>query len=329
MIDSLSNWYVRLNRKRFWKAEMNTDKLAAYQTLRESLLAISKLIAPVSPFHAERLYLDLTARAPELESVHTTDFPAPEEGLVDDALNAQMDAVRRAASLALSVRKDKGIKVRQPLARLTIIADEQLRAALQPLTHVLSDEVNVKHVELAGTTSDAIQRSAQLNFREAGPRFGKQTKHVAERIKQLGVSELVQLDQGKSVTIEVDGQAFDLSPELVKINVRGKAGAEVATDGSLTVVLDTTLTDGLRLEGFARELVSAIQRLRKGANFEVTTRINLTGVRHPALESALREHEAYIRAETLCESVTLVEELNVEPVTVEEIELRLQVSEPL
>jgi isoleucyl-tRNA synthetase len=326
MVDSLSNWYVRLNRKRFWKAEMNSDKLAAFQTLRECLLSVSKLIAPVSPFHAERLYLDLTAYARELASVHATDYPQADPRLVDEALNAQMEATRRAASLTLSVRKDKGIKVRQPLAKLTVITDEQLAAALLPLAHLLVDEVNVKQVEIAPPTSDVIERSAQLNFREAGPRFGKQTKLVAERVKQLSASELVQLGQGKSLRLEIAGESFELGPELVKIQVRGKSGSEVVSDGRMTVVLDTTVSESLRREGFARELVSVIQRLRKSANFEVTTRITLEGVRHPALELALSLHGEYIRAETLCESVALVDQLEVEPVSVDEVTLQLRVS---
>lgn len=326
LIDSLSNWYVRLNRKRFWKAEMNADKLAAYQTLRECLLTVSKLIAPVSPFHAERLYLDLTAFAPELDSVHETAFPSADASAIDPALNEQMSTIRKAASLALSVRKDSGIKVRQPLAKLTVIVDERVGAAIAPLVRLLADEVNVKQVAVEPPTSDVIERSGQLNFREAGPRFGKQTKLVAERVQALDAAQLVALGQGHSIHVDVAGERLELSPDLVKINVRGKAGAQVVSEDNLTVVLDTTLDEALRGEGFARELVSTIQKLRKNADFEVTTRIHLEAVQHPALAAALARHGDYVRAETLCAGVTFVDALQAEPVLVEDTSLQLRVS---
>ncbi len=326
LLDDLSNWYVRLNRRRFWKAEMGKDKLAAYQTLYESLLTICKLIAPVSPFHSERLYLDLTTRSPEQSSVHHTDFPKAETSLVDETIATQMDAIRRAASLALSVRKDRGIKVRQPLGQMTVITDDKTGAALSALVSLLSDEVNVKDVVVAGTDSDVIDRSAQLNFRAAGPRFGKQTKQVAEAIKSLDNAALVRLDRGQSIQVDVDGTSHEIEPELVKINVRGKAGSEIASDGTLTVVLDTALTPELKQEGFARELISVIQRLRKNADFEVTTRITLHAQRDPALDAALQAHGAYIQAETLCEDVRLADQLDAEAVNVEGTDLKLQVT---
>ncbi len=325
LLDSASNWYVRLNRRRFWKAEMGTDKLAAYQTLHEVLMAVCKMIAPVSPFHAEQLYADLTTRCPELESVHVTDFPKADESLLDEALNTQMSATRRAASLALSVRKDRSIKVRQPLAEMTVITDERTGNALKEMTALLTEEVNVKLVKVAGTDSNVIERSGKLNFREAGPRFGKQTKLVAAAVEKLDAASLAQLDQGQKLQIEVEGNQLELDPELVKITARGKAGSELASDGNLTVVLDTALTPELKQEGFARELVSVIQRLRKDAGFEVTTRIRLEGARNPALDSALGKHEQYIRAETLCEEVSLMDSLEVDPVMVEDTELSLRV----
>lgn len=325
VLDSLSNWYVRLNRRRFWKAEMGQDKLAAYQTLYECLLTLSKLIAPVSPFHAEQLYQDLCVKHSEQASVHLTDFPRAKAEWIDDALNVRMRATRRAASLALSLRKEKGIKVRQPLRQLTLVTDAELGAALLPMKQLLCEEVNVKQVEIGTGHSDWIERSAQLDFRAAGPRFGKKTNRLAGLVKALEADQLRSLDAGEPLTLELDGEAVTLTPDLVKLTVRGKSGAELKTDGNLTVLIDTTLTDELRLEGFARELVSAIQRLRKDAGFEVTTRIHLQAELQADLERVLAHHRAYVCAETLCESVELVESLNVPAIEVEGVTLKLEV----
>lgn len=325
LLDSLSNWYVRLNRRRFWKAEMGQDKLAAYQTLYECLITLSKLIAPVSPFHAEQLYHDLCTKNPGLDSVHLTDFPRPKVRCIDEALNLRMRATRRAASLALSLRKDKGIKVRQPLRQLTLVTDAELGAALEPMKQLLCEEVNVRQVEISTGHSDWIERSAQLDFRAAGPRFGKRTNRLAGLVKTLDAAQLRRLDAGEPLSLELDGESVELTPDLVKLTVRGKAGAELKSDGNLTVLIDTTLTDELRLEGFARELVSAIQRLRKEAGFEVTTRIHLRGETSAQLERVLAQHRAYICAETLCESVELVSSLDVPEIEVEGVRLKLAV----
>ncbi len=197
VLDDLSNWYVRLNRRRFWKSEMGKDKLAAYQTAYECLMTVCKLIAPVSPFHAEQLYADLTTRNRQLNSVHLTDFPVAVPALIDNVLNEQMRATRKAASLALSLRKDKNIKVRQPLSRLTIVTDAKLGAALAPMRALLSDEINVKEVVISTTDSELVDRSAQLDFRASGPRFGKQTQQVANAIKILSAEVLSKLAAGK------------------------------------------------------------------------------------------------------------------------------------
>jgi isoleucyl-tRNA synthetase len=325
VLDDLSNWYVRLNRRRFWKSEMGKDKLAAYQTAYECLMTVCKLIAPVSPFHAEQLYSDLTTRNRGLNSVHLTDFPVAKPELIDPELNEQMRATRKAASLALSLRKDKNIKVRQPLARLTIVTDAKLGAALLPMRALLCDEINVKEVVVSTTDSELVDRSAQLDFRAAGPRFGKQTQQVANAIKALGGDVLSKLAAGETVGITVNGETLAIPPELVKLTSRGKTGAELATDGNVTVLLDTNVSEALKIEGFARELVSAIQRLRKAANFEVTTRIRLVAAKDPALLQALSVHRSYVCAETLCQQIDLVDTLTVETSEVEDSRLYLEV----
>jgi isoleucyl-tRNA synthetase len=326
VIDNLSNWYIRLNRRRFWKSEMGQDKLAAYQTVHECLLAVAQLIAPVSPFHAERLFLDLTSRAPGAASVHLSNFPIEDLSLVDEALNAQIQSTRSAASLALSLRKDKGLKVRQPLAKLTIITDDAHVAPLTAMASMLQDEVNVKLVEVVGSDSNIIERSAQLNFREAGPKYGKGVQAVATLVKTLDGAALSILSSGKPVQVTLNGESVELTPELVKITVRAQAGAELASDGNLTVVLDTALTDELRTEGFARELVSTIQKLRKAADLTVTTRILLEAVESPAVAAAFKHHGAYICTETLCDGFTLVPNLDVAPIDVDDVAVQLRVS---
>lgn len=326
VIDDLSNWYIRLNRRRFWKSEMGKDKLAAYQTVYECLLAVAQMIAPVSPFHAEQLYQDLTTRSPGLESVHLTEFPKAERSLIDEALNKQVGDARRAASLALSVRKDKGLKVRQPLAKLTIVTASSQKDALRAMAQMLQDEVNVHQVEVVGSESQIIERSAQLNFREAGPKFGKSVQQVANFVKGLDAAALLRVAEGKSVPFDLNGQSVEVTPDLIKITVRTQSGAELATDGDLTVVLDTTLTDELRSEGFARELVSGIQRLRKAADFTVTTRILIEAVATPELRAAFDAHAAYICSETLCESTRFVDKLDVEAFDVEGVNVQLRVT---
>lgn len=325
VIDDLSNWYVRLNRRRFWKSEMGKDKLAAYQTAFECLMTVCKLIAPVSPFHAEQLYADLTTRHPQQTSVHLTDYPVADLSLVDDTLNQQMRTTRKAASLALSLRKDKNIKVRQPLSRLTIVTDAKLGQALQPMRPLLCEEINVKEVVISSSDNELVERSAQLDFRAAGPRFGKQNKAVAEAIKGLGADALRKLASGEAVAITIENETVAISPDLVKLTSRGKAGAELATDGNVTVLLDTQITETLKLEGFARELVSAIQKLRKNADFEVTTRIRLVAAKEPSLLAALEAHQAYVCAETLCQSIELVDTLDVPATDVEGTALHLAV----
>lgn len=325
VLDDLSNWYVRLNRRRFWKSEMGKDKLAAYQTAYECLMTVCKLIAPVSPFHAEQLYADLTTRHRQLNSVHLTDFPVADPSLIDNALNEQMRATRKAASLALSLRKEKSIKVRQPLARLTIVTDAKLGAALAPMRALLCEEINVKEVVISTTDSELVERSAQLDFRAAGPRFGKQTQQVANAIKALSVASLSQLASGEAVSVSINGETLSIPPELVKLTSRGKTGAELASDGNVTVLLDTNVTEALKVEGFARELVSAIQRLRKAANFEVTTRIRLVAAKDSTLSAALDAHQTYVCAETLCQHIDLVDSLDVEPSEVEDTKLYLAV----
>lgn len=325
VIDDLSNWYVRLNRRRFWKSEMGKDKLAAYQTAYECLMTVCKLIAPVSPFHAEQLYADLTTRFPQQASVHLTDYPVADLSLVNDELNQQMRATRKAASLALSLRKDKNIKVRQPLSRLTIVTDAKLGQALQPMRPLLCEEINVKEVVISSSDNELVERSAQLDFRAAGPRFGKQNKTVAEAIKALGSDALRQLAAGEAIAITIDNETLAITPDLVKLTSRGKAGAELATDGNVTVLLDTKVTEALKLEGFARELVSAIQKLRKNADFEVTTRIRLVAAKQPALLAALEAHQAYVCNETLCQAIELVDLLDVPATDVEGAALHLEV----
>lgn len=325
VLDDLSNWYVRLNRRRFWKSEMGKDKLAAYQTAYECLMTLCKLIAPVSPFHAEQLYTDLTTRFPQQASVHLTDYPVADLSLVNDELNEQMRATRKAASLALSLRKDKNIKVRQPLSRLTIVTDAKLGQALQPMRALLCEEINVKEVVISSSDNELVERSAQLDFRAAGPRFGKQNKAVAEAIKGLGADALRQLAGGEAVGITIEGETLAITPDLVKLTSRAKAGAELATDGNVTVLLDTQITEALKREGFARELVSAIQKLRKNADFEVTTRIRLVAAKEPTLLAALEVHQAYVCNETLCQSIELKDALEVAPTDVEGTALYLEV----
>lgn len=304
--ENLSNWYVRLCRRRFWKGEYEEDKIAAYQTLYTCLETVAKLSAPIAPFFMDKLYKDLTqvTNKETFESVHLANFPAYNDSWADKDLESRMHKAQVISSLVLSLRKREMIKVRQPLQKIIIpILDENQRTEIKLVEDLIKAEVNVKEVELLDDASDILVKQIKPNFKTLGPRFGKEMGLVAKTIQSFGQEQINALEKNGSITIGISGKDFILSLEEVEISSQDIEGWLVANSNGITVALDITLTDELRKEGIARELVNRIQNIRKDSGFEVTDKIEITLSSQSEIEDAVRANEAYIKAETLTERI--------------------------
>ncbi|HZW63339.1 MAG TPA: isoleucine--tRNA ligase [Flavobacteriaceae bacterium] len=308
--DYLSNWYVRLSRRRFWKGEYQEDKISAYQTLYTCMLTVAKLAAPVSPFFMDRLYLDLNkVTGKELfTSVHLADFPQSNPGLINKALERKMETAQSIASLVLSLRAKEKIKVRQPLQKIMIPIDNPTQKEdILAVANLIKHEVNVKEIELLEDASDILVKQIKPNFKVLGPRFGKDMKLVANKISALTSADIKKIEQKGVLEVEINEKNITLGLADVEILSQDIEGWLVANEGALTVALDVTLTEDLRAEGIARELVNRIQNLRKDSGFEVTDRIDVTLQRDPNLERALEKNITYIKTETLTEQLEITE----------------------
>ena len=301
-IDQLSNWYVRRNRRRFWKSEKGNDKTAAYQTLFECLDTIVKLAAPFAPFLSEELYrnLNVAARREDAESVHLARIPDANGDLIDVALQERMAHAQKIVMLVRAMRMKSNLKVRQPLKRIIVpVTNESERDIVRRMEHVILDEINVKEIEYVTDDSGVVKKSAKANFKSIGPKFGKSVQQVAQRIKQLNPTEIGQLEASGSLELPVNGSVFTIGKEDVEIVREDIPGWLVESDGSLTVALDTALTDELVAEGFAREFVNRIQNMRKDAGFQVTDRIAIFYRGSDTLHTAVKSMTGYIKSETL------------------------------
>jgi isoleucyl-tRNA synthetase len=305
-IDKLSNWYVRRNRRRFWRSERGNDKTAAYQTLYECLVTVAKLTAPFAPFIAEEIYRNLNgvARLEETESIHLSMIPRPDPAAVDLELEERMDLAERIVMLVRAMRVRSNLKVRQPLRRIILpLADEAARAAVHRMEEVILDEINVKSVEFVSDDSGLVIKRARPNFKSIGPKFGKTVQQAAARIKQMTAAEISRLEHDGSVALEAGGTSWTVGQEDVEITREDIQGWLVESDGSLTVALDTTLDEQLLDEGFAREFVNRIQNLRKEAGFEVTDRISVNYTAAPAAAQRLERMREYICREVLADTL--------------------------
>ncbi|MGB1971635.1 MAG: isoleucine--tRNA ligase [Flavobacteriaceae bacterium] len=309
----LSNWYVRLSRRRFWKGDYQKDKIAAYQTLFECLLSVSKLMAPVAPFYADQLYRDLcsTTEKESFVSVHLAPFPEANLSLRQPALEDCMGKARIIASLALSLRKKEQIKVRQPLQKIMIpIRNQTEKEAIERVTALIQSEINVKTVELLDDASALLVKEIKPNFKTLGPRFGKNMKAVVGVINSLSEDDIKLLEAGESLQIELDDDTIALEPNDVIIQSKDIEGWLVANGNGMTVALDIHLNEALINEGIAREMINRIQNLRKEAGFEVTDKIILYLTEDELLSKVFESHLAYIQQETLTEKVIVKEELH-------------------
>ncbi len=310
--DDLSNWYVRLSRRRFWKGEYGTDKISAYQTLYKALLTVAKLMAPIAPFYADRLYLDLikVGGKEDFESVHLAEFPQANETEIDKDLERKMQKAQLISSLALSLRKKEKLKVRQPLQKLMIpVLSDQDRADLEAIKDLVLSEINVKEMQLLDDASGVIVKSAKPNFKVLGPKYGKEMGKIAGKVNQLSADDIARLEKEGQIELNLGDKKIVLTKDEVDITAKEIKGWTIAQQDDVLVALDITLTPELRKEGIARDLVNRIQNYRKDSGLEVTDRIDLSIVKNDALQEAVSTMEDYIKSETLIDNITWVDEL--------------------
>ena len=309
--EDLSNWYVRLCRRRFWKGSYEADKIAAYQTLYECLVSVAKLIAPVAPFYADRLYQDLNSITQQdtASSVHLAYYPKSNNAFINPALEQKMQRAQKITSLVLSLRKREKIKVRQPLQRIMIpVLDDLERQQVAAISSLIASEVNVKQVELLDDTSSILVKEVKPNFKTLGPRFGKYMKLVAQAIQGLNDTQVQTLEKEGALKLNLDGKEITLAADDVVISSKDVSGWLVASEQGVTVALDIQMNESLQLEGMARELVNRLQNIRKDLGFDVTDTISLTLRENDALAAVLKQNKTYIQHEILATSITLVKD---------------------
>ncbi|WP_158974736.1 isoleucine--tRNA ligase [Cellulophaga sp. L1A9] len=310
--ENLSNWYVRLCRRRFWKGDYQQDKISAYQTLYTCLLTVAKLSAPVAPFFMDRLYKDLTntTHTENFDSVHLADFPVYDENIVNKELESKMAKAQTISSLVLSIRQKEKIKVRQPLQKIMIpVLDEKQKNEILAVSDLIKSEVNVKEIELLDDASGILVKQIKPNFKVLGPKFGKDMKLVASEVAKFTQEDIQKIEQQGEISIEINNKSSILQLQDVEISSQDIEGWLVATSGPLTVALDVTINEDLRKEGIARELVNRIQNLRKDSGFEVTDRINIKILKGSLVEDAVASNLDYIKTETLTAELTFEEKL--------------------
>jgi isoleucyl-tRNA synthetase len=306
--ENLSNWYVRLCRRRFWKGEYAQDKIAAYQTLYTCLITVAKLAAPVAPFFMDKLYRDLilTTQSENYDSVHLAKFPNSVENFVDKSLESKMEKAQTVSSLVLSLRKKEMIKVRQPLQKIMIpVLDKVFKAEIEAVADLIMAEVNVKEIELLDDASGVLVKQIKPNFKALGPRFGKDMGLISKEIQGFSPEQINALDKQGTLDIVISGKIITLSLEDVEITSQDIEGWLVANSNGITVALDITISDELRKEGIARELVNRIQNLRKDAGFDVIDKIKVEIQKVDAINDAILDNQDYIKSETLTEELVL------------------------
>ena len=306
--DHLSNWYVRLNRRRFWKGELSEDKRSAYATLYECLTVVSQLISPVAPFFSDWLFRNLTQHNPQLpESVHLSDLPAPMHELKDEDLIRRMDYAQQISSLVLSIRKKEKLRVRLPLRRVMLpILHDHFKEDIEQVKALILAEVNVKDIEYISGTSGIVSKKAKPNFKTLGKRLGKHMKAAAELIQALDQESIANFENTGQLHLTIDGQTVDLTREDIEIYSEDIPGWQVASEDGITVALDIHLDDDLIAEGTARELVNRIQNLRKNSGLNVTDRILVAIEEKPVVETAIEKYGEYIKDETLADGIEIV-----------------------
>ena len=327
--DDLSNWYVRLNRKRFWQGEYGKDKRAAYQTLYTCLMNVAKMISPVAPFYADRLYRDLNqvSRKETYASVHLAHFPEVDENAIDAALEQKMNIAQHTSSLVHSLRKQHKIKVRQPLSKILVpVLNPAVKTQFQSVENLILSEVNVKNIEYIDDTSGILVKKIKPNFRKLGKQYGPKMKDITAAVARLGQEEIRQLEQEQQLKLALKDEAVMLTPEDVEITSEDIPGWSVASEGDITVALDITITDELKKEGMARDLVNRIQNLRKDMGMEVQDKIWVQIEKSaPLFNEAVEANKQYISNETQALRLDLVQQLDDDSNTLEIDELMIKI----
>ena len=325
--EHLSNWYVRLSRRRFWKGDYSEDKIAAYQTLYTCLETVAILMSPIAPFFSDNLYCDLNLITGKRKatSVHLADFPLYNSSLVDKSLEERMELAQKISSMVLSLRKKVNIRVRQPLNKILLpVSGDGFRTIVESVKDLILAEVNVKNIEYITDASNMLIKKIKPNFRVLGKKVGSQMNEAAELINKMIQSDIQKLEHEKSFDIIIQNKPFTLVEEDVEISSEDIPGWQVTNDGKLTVALDVTISEGLREEGIAREFINRIQNLRKEMGFEVTDRIDLKVLEHALIHSSLMNNKDYICAETLAENLELVDRLDGENAVNVEVDIDIQ-----
>ncbi len=310
--DHLSNWYVRLSRRRFWKGDYQTDKISAYQTLYTCMVTIAKLGAPIAPFFMDKLYQDLNSVTGKetSESIHLSDFPKSDARFIDASLERKMENAQIISSLVLSLRAKEKIKVRQPLQKIMIpVENDQQKDEILAVSDLIKHEVNIKEIQILEDASDILIKQIKPNFKVLGPKFGKEMRFIATEVQQFTKEDINKIEKQGNISIEINGKEITLEREDVEISSKDIEGWLVANEGGLTVALDVTITADLRKEGVARELVNRIQNARKDAGLEVTDKIRLTVLNFENLQQAIKENKAHIMSETLTQELIFVDAL--------------------
>ena len=309
--DHLSNWYVRLNRKRFWQGGLTEDKLSAYQTLYTCLETVAKLMAPIAPFYADKLFCDLIAVTgrEQVESVHLSDFPVCHKELIDKALEERMQMAQDISSMVLALRRKVNIKVRQPLHVLMVpVLDEHQKESIEAVKSLILNEVNVKDMKFVDNTAGILVKRIKPDFKKLGPRYGKIMKALAAQIQQMSQDDINAFEKAGAFTLQVEGQEAVIERADVEIISEDIPGWLVANEGRLTVALDITITDDLKKEGLARELVNRVQNLRKSSGFDITDKVNITVASSTEMNDAINDYKEYIANQVLANSIEIADE---------------------
>ena len=329
--ENLSNWYVRLNRKRYWGGEQSRDKLAAYQTLYTCIETVTRLAAPIAPFYMDQIFRDLngvTGKDAE-HSVHLTQFPAFDQSLIDTDLEERMDIAQKISSMILGLRRKVNIKVRQPLAKIMVpVSDEIFKQRFESVRNLILAEVNVKEVEYIDDTASILIKKIKPNFKTLGPKYGKLMKEINIAVSAMTQPEIVLFESTGNRSFTIIGTAVNLVLEDVEIISEDIPGWQVANDGKLTVALDITVTEDLRNEGIAREFVNRIQNIRKESGFDVTDKITVLIEDHELIREAIKRHSAYIASQTLATVVSVVPAVtgnNTREIDIDEVMVKISV----
>ncbi|MDD3687736.1 MAG: DUF5915 domain-containing protein, partial [Bacteroidales bacterium] len=330
VMDHLSNWYVRLGRKRYWGGEYDDDKISAYQTLYTCLLTISKLASPIAPFYMDKLYRDLISvtEKESFSSVHLAHFPQADESLIDKSLEERMEMAQNISSMILSLRRKVSLKVRQPLQKIMMpVISSDFVEQVEKVKHIIMTETNIKEVEFLDDSSDILVKKIKANFKVLGPKYGKIMKQVSAVIAAMTQKEIATLEREGNFAFVVEGQDVNITVDDVEIISEDIPGWLVANEGKLTVALDINVTPELVEEGIARELVNRIQNLRKDSGFDVTDKINIFIESHSETDTAVNNYQDYICSQTLANSIKIINKTEQKQyVTVEVNNFEIQLS---